>query len=138
MKTVKQRKDYEILEILQDYCQSDLTPREIQRKYSLGSSSQLIYWFRKFVASNIKKVEEMKGENIDIERLSTRNETLEQENARLRKELEREKLRSEGLEIMIDIAEKELRIPIRKKSGAKQWTPCAGYAMTIPRWGAAS
>ena len=30
------------------------------------------------------------------------------------------KLRSEGLEIMIDIAEKELRIPIRKKSGAKQ------------------
>lgn len=120
MKTVKQRKDYEILEILQDYCQSDLTPREIQRKYSLGSSSQLIYWFRKFVASNIKKVEEMKGENIDIERLSTRNETLEQENARLRKELEREKLRSEGLEIMIDIAEKELRIPIRKKSGAKR------------------
>lgn len=120
MRTVKRRKDYEILKILHDYCQSDLTAREIQRKYSLRSSSQLIYWFRKFVASNIKRAEDMKGKNIDIEGLAPGSETLEQENARLRKELEREKLRREGLEIMIDIAENELKIPIRKKSGAKQ------------------
>ena len=48
------------------------------------------------------------------------DESLEQENERLRKELERERLRSEALNIMIDIAEKELGISIRKKSGAKQ------------------
>ena len=60
----------------------------------------------------------MKGKDIDSYKLKA--ETLEQENARLRKALERAELRAEALDIMIDIAEKELKIPIRKKSGAKR------------------
>jgi hypothetical protein len=52
--------------------------------------------------------------------VSGAKESLEDEVKRLRRELELEKLRSEGLEIMIDIAEKEFKIPIRKKPGAKQ------------------
>ncbi len=39
---------------------------------------------------------------------------------RLQRELEIEKLKSTALSTMIDIAEKELNVPIRKKSGAKQ------------------
>jgi hypothetical protein len=62
----------------------------------------------------------MKGRKLDASQLSMSEESLEQENERLRKELERERLRSEALNIMIDIAEKELGISIRKKSGAKQ------------------
>jgi hypothetical protein len=62
----------------------------------------------------------MKGRKLDASQLSMSDESLEQENERLRKELERERLRSEALNIMIDIAEKELGISIRKKSGAKQ------------------
>lgn len=60
----------------------------------------------------------MKGKDIDS--YKRKAETLEQENARLRKALERAELRAEALDIMIDIAEKELKIPIRKKSGAKR------------------
>lgn len=37
----------------------------------------------------------------------------------LEKQLEASQLRVEGYEIMIEIAEKELRFPIRKKSGTK-------------------
>jgi hypothetical protein len=62
----------------------------------------------------------MKGRKLDASQFSMSDESLEQENERLRKELERERLRSEALNIMIDIAEKELGISIRKKSGAKQ------------------
>ena len=40
----------------------------------------------------------------------------------LERELAKEKMRSECLEKMIEIAERELKIDIRKKSGAKQST----------------
>lgn len=45
---------------------------------------------------------------------------LEQKIKALEKQLEWEKLRTEALNTMIDIAEKDLNIPIRKKPGAQQ------------------
>jgi hypothetical protein len=47
-------------------------------------------------------------------------EELEAENARLKQELDIEQLRNRALNVMIDIAENQFEIPIRKKSGAKQ------------------
>ena len=47
-------------------------------------------------------------------------EALQQKIAALEKQLEWEKLRSEALDTMIDIAEKDLNISIRKKPGAQQ------------------
>jgi transposase-like protein len=47
-------------------------------------------------------------------------EALQQKIDALEKQLEWEKLRSEALNTMIDIAEKDLNIPIRKKPGAQQ------------------
>ena len=120
MKKVKHLPDYEIMDILLEYCDTDISVSEIMRKYSLSSSSRLIYWFRKFVDPNVKKSIEMKGKKIDPEHFRSRKETLEQENARLRKALEHAELRAEALDIMIDIAEKEFKIPIRKKPRAKQ------------------
>ena len=47
-------------------------------------------------------------------------EELQQKIAALEKQLEWEKLRVEALDTMINIAEKDLNIPIRKKPGAQQ------------------
>jgi transposase-like protein len=47
-------------------------------------------------------------------------EQLQQKIAALEKQLEWEKLRAEALDTMINIAEKDLNIPIRKKPGAQQ------------------
>jgi len=47
-------------------------------------------------------------------------EALQQKIAALEKQLEWEKLRSEALDTMINIAEKDLNISIRKKPGAQQ------------------
>jgi len=44
---------------------------------------------------------------------------LEREVLRLRQELERERLLTEALNLLIDEAEKSYKIPIRKKTGAK-------------------
>lgn len=45
---------------------------------------------------------------------------LEQKIAALEKQLEWQKLRADALDTMIDVAEKQLNISIRKKSGSQQ------------------
>jgi len=45
---------------------------------------------------------------------------LRAEVTRLRKELRQEKMRSEALDTMIDVAEEMFNIPVRKKAGTKQ------------------
>lgn len=47
-------------------------------------------------------------------------EALKKEIARLKKELAHESLRAKAFDTMIDLAEKQFNIPIRKKSGTKQ------------------
>jgi hypothetical protein len=55
------------------------------------------------------------------EPVKTDNEKqLEVKVRQLEKELEYEKLRTHALDKMIDIAERDLKIPIRKKSGTRQ------------------
>lgn len=119
MKYDNRKTDYEKLLIIKEYCETDIDRRGIIEKFKLRGDGSLMEWIRKFVDPNVKRVTEVKGRKIQLPP-APGSETLEQENARLRKELELAKLRIEGLEIMIDIAENELKIPIRKKPGAKQ------------------
>jgi transposase-like protein len=59
-----------------------------------------------------------KHKKLNTEQQST--EAMQQKIAALEKQLEWEKLRAEALNTMIDIAEKDLNITIRKKPGAQQ------------------
>jgi transposase-like protein len=77
----------------------NLPPTEKQKRYSTSSMNSL----PKKSLSQEQSVEE-----------------LQQKIAALEKQLESEKLRSEALDTMINIAEKDLNIPIRKKPGAQQ------------------
>lgn len=77
MKKVKFRQDYEILQILREYCSTDIGVNELVKKYSLGTSTQIIRWFRKFADPSIRKSSEMKGKDIDS--YKRKAETLEQE-----------------------------------------------------------
>ena len=119
MKYDKRRTDYEKMLIIKDYCETDISRGEIIEKYKLRGEGSLMEWIRKFVDPSIKRVIDMKGRKIQLPP-APGGESLEEENARLRKELELAQLRAEGLEIMIDLAEKQFKIPIRKKSGAKR------------------
>ena len=119
MKYDNRKTDYEKLLIIKEYCETGIDRRGIYEKFKLRGDNALIEWIRKFVDPNAKKVTDVKGRKIELP-ASPGKESLEDEVKRLRRELELERLRSEGLEIMIDIAEKEFKIPIRKKPGAKQ------------------
>ena len=109
-------------QVVQEYLSSDLSQVELLDKYSIKGKSSITYWMRKFglweAPIRIKSIDypTMKKGN----KKSPGELALEAKVKELEKALEHEKLRSLALDMMIDIAEDKLNIPIRKKSGTKQ------------------
>lgn len=120
MKYDNRKTDYEKMLIIKEYCETDIDRRAIIEKFKLRGEGSILEWMRKFVDPNVKRMIDMKGRKIDLPPVVGAKESLEDENKRLRRELELAKLRAEALDIMIDIAEEEFKIPIRKKPKAKQ------------------
>lgn len=121
--------------IVKVYLAGGYTKQQIWKMYTGGEEEhgQLLQWMRKLgylKASNSKKsisriaTHELylqKKDNLSSKSKSTTElpEDLQKRIKELEKALETAKLRAEGYELMIDIAEKELNIPIRKKFDAK-------------------
>jgi len=93
-----------------------ISKAEARRRYGIKGKSAILSWMRNFELS--KSCSDMPRKK--QETLPKSKEELEAENLRLKQELEIEQLRSKALNVMIDIAEDRFKIPIRKKSGAKQ------------------
>ena len=93
-----------------------LNKEEARWKYGIKGSSAILNWIRKFEGTKSQSM----NPKSKTAKSSKSTEELEAENARLKQELDLEQLRNRALNVMIDIAENEFKIPIRKKSGAKQ------------------
>lgn len=109
------------LKVVQEYLMSDATVSEVQKKYGIRCRSCISDWVRKFglhkpTEREIEFEKAMKGQS----QKTPREQELELENSQLKKELEKERLRTVVLNKMIDIAERDLKIKVRKNSGAKQ------------------
>ena len=93
-----------------------------QSVYSLAQEFGISYGA---VSQNIAKfaneIRTVCGPGIDMSKTSDseRIKKLEAENKRLRAELTKTQLRAEFFETMVDIAEKNFNIPIKKKAGTK-------------------
>lgn len=106
------------LRIIEEVLSGDLNKEQAQRKHGIRGKSAILNWMRKFGLSeqtrlpdNFKRMKE--EEEIDKESLNKRIKELE-------RDLEDAKLKAEGYSRMIDIAERELKIKIRKKPSTKQ------------------
>ena len=99
-------------EVVREVLSGHLSISEARRKYNIPGSSTINYWIAKFDSSRSK------SPFMDYSKLS--KEELIKQLKSLNTQLEDEQIRSEGYSKMIDIAEEELQISIRKKSGAKQ------------------
>ena len=107
--------DAEKLQLINEYLASGESKEVFQTKRHLGHNN-LSRWMLTFgISTQTKPVSMIKSKEED-----TYAKHLQEEIARLKKELEYERLRSKAFETMIDIAEDELNVKIRKKSGAKQ------------------
>ena len=104
-----------------EYLTTDISQSELKKKYGFTGGMTLYRWINKFGLSKPGDKELKLNKAMEKEQKKTVKELkLEAEIASLKKELELEKLRTLALSTLIDVAERDLKIPIRKKRGAKQ------------------
>ena len=98
--------------IISEYLIGDSTYRSLEKKY--GIDYRIIHsWVTKFKGKTVRKKDTKITQNAISEPLSVEVKVLQEE-------LRKAKLHNELLNTMIDIAEEQLKIKIRKKSGTKQ------------------
>ena len=120
----KTRNNYSVEEkmaIIQEYLTTTISMNQMTKKYHIGHET-IPKWMRTFgipmpqeapVKNNMLQDKESKTMPVSLESLEARLKELQTE-------LDREKLKNLALTTMIEVAEEELHINIRKKAGAKQ------------------
>ena len=95
----------------------------VARKYGIQSETTVTTWLRKYgnfdVSNKTTKPMEKSKEQKLLE-LEERVKLLERQNNRLQHELEKKDHKVAFFDMMIDMAEKEFKIDIRKNSSAEQ------------------
>ena len=109
------------LKIAQEFLYTDIGFLELKMKYNIGGNSTIYKWIRKFGLSKKDDVQIEFNQTMakQIEKTSLEHE-LNIKIKKLEEALKYEQLRTGALNTMIDIAERELKVDIRKKSGAKR------------------
>ena len=93
--------------------QSGLINKEqARKKYGIKGKSSILNWIRKFEGSDT--------DSIDMDYNKSDKRDLIKRIKELERQLEDEQIRSFGYSKMIDIAEEQLKISIRKKPDTKQ------------------
>jgi transposase len=109
------------LKVVQEYLSTDVSQADLKKKYGFTGDGCIGRWITKFGLSKPDKEQIIIYQSMAKETGKTDKENqLQRKVDQLEKDLEMERLRNRALEKMIDIAERDLRIPIRKKSGTKQ------------------
>lgn len=116
----------EKLSIAREYLESGRPASEIASKYHMSGPVVLYGWLDKYLNQKECLSLEPETDNTTDMAKKTKQQLEEdlkkakEENKRLKEALELEKLRSRAFDTMIDVAEKNFNIPIRKKAGTKQ------------------
>jgi len=118
----KRNKYYD--EVIRLYTQEGIGRRKISRIIPVGETT-ISRWIRNFADENQSHVVMKHKASINSETPaagveSTDVKALQAEIARLKKELAHESLRADAFNELINVAEKQFNISIRKKAGAKQ------------------
>ena len=108
-------------QVVQEYLNTGISQKQLQKKYSFGGNNCINNWMRKFGTSEVT-VEQINLQQAmsKEEEKTPRERKLEAKVKELERALEQERLRTLALDTMINIAERDLKISIRKKSGTKQ------------------
>lgn len=124
----RSQKDYSMsfkLQVVQEIERGELSTKGALRKYGVQSRSTIVGWLRKYgkfdwehqTLSNMPKSHEQK-----IMELEQQVKLLQKQKALLEQQVEQSDKKAIIFDIMIDIAEKEYNIPIRKNSSPVQST----------------
>ena len=101
--------------VVREYLLGDLSISQIAQKHNI-SRSQLKGWIKRF---SCDLSQETPIPTILTEQEKQDLELLKKQNEELSRKLSQAQMKITGLELMIDVAEEQLNIDIRKKSGTK-------------------
>lgn len=104
------------LSVVHEYLSGGISKRALCRKYSLSGIRLLRCWIRIFAPESLIPVAVMSDKNEQQKEIERLKKLLAQREV----ELQREKMRADFLDEMIDVAEEMFQIPVRKKAGTKQ------------------
>ena len=109
------------LKVVQEYMDTDVSQRELMQKFNIRGVNTIKKWMRKFdmQAPSQQEIELQRTMAKQKEKTPYERE-LEAKVAKLEQQLDYEQLGTLALDTMIEIAERDLKISIRKKSGAKR------------------
>ncbi|KAA6347395.1 hypothetical protein EZS27_005143 [termite gut metagenome] len=108
-------------QVLTAYYHSNESLSMISRRFQVKKGTVSSWIYRTGSSSNEETTINLEASNLmPMKKEKLTPEQMEQRILDLEQELEQEKMRSVCLDKMIDIAERELKLDIRKKSGAKQ------------------
>jgi transposase-like protein len=109
------------LQVVKEYLYHGATHTELKIKYNFTGCSNIYNWMRKFGLSKPSETDKKLHQFMTKEvQKTTAEEKLELKIKKLEEELKREQFKTLALNTMINIAERELKVDIRKKRGAKQ------------------
>lgn len=105
------------LEVVRQFMEGELSVDQIVERHQLSSPQVFYGWVGRCIEETLQL-----PKNQDPAGPASTDDALDQskEIERLKKALELEKLRSAGYRRMIELAEQQFNIPIRKKSGTKR------------------
>src|SRR5512134_2424231 len=104
-------------EVVREYVRGGVTLGELSRRYGVGRTT-IHRWVREAEAAG--GIDELERQELTGELTVKQKRELPADVKRLQKELEEARLYNELLNAMIDIAEEQMGIDIRKKPGAKR------------------
>ena len=109
------------LQVVQEYLGTTMSQKELMLKYNIRGNNCITNWMRKFglQSPDQQQIELQHTMSKETEKTAKERE-LESKVKQLEQQLDHEKFRTLALNKMIDIAERDLKIVIRKKSGAKR------------------
>jgi transposase len=109
--------------VIEEYLAGGISQRGIARKYKLGANSAVVRWMKQLgYAVPLVSIKFASIIHPDLAKSSNNKQTdsdLLKRIKELERQLQDEKLRSEAYARIIDKAEKELKIPIRKKHNSR-------------------
>jgi len=111
-------------QVVQEILSGRMTKEEARRVYNVKGKSDILYWIRQFSGIKNYKLAGSKtltdhAEIFQMKELSKKDKRIKE----LEEELKREKLRADLWQKIVELAEDQLNIDIRKKYGAKPSTP---------------
>lgn len=118
MRTMKTMTDDLRLQIIQEYLDG-ASKYSLKRKYNLRDSKSISSWMCKLGIEN-PRLQPIPLSLMPKKKESQEIEDLKKQIKQLKKDLAFSEMKVDALDTMIILAEKQLQIPIRKKSGAKQ------------------